>query len=97
MVATSTMSLGASRTITYTWIALSLITIGSWWLAPGHSAGAAVASVPVTVAVVVLAFVKCRLIIRYFMEVRTAPAWLKLATDTWLLVLWGAVLVIYLV
>jgi hypothetical protein len=30
------------------------------------------------------------------MEVRTAPAWLRMATDAWLVVLWGAVLAIYL-
>jgi hypothetical protein len=30
------------------------------------------------------------------MEVRTAPVWLRLATDAWLVVLWGAVLTIYL-
>jgi hypothetical protein len=36
------------------------------------------------------------LIIRHFMEVRTAPRWLRLSTDGWLVALWGAVLVIYL-
>jgi hypothetical protein len=46
--------------------------------------------------VLAMAFIKARLIIRYFMEVRTAPAWLKLATDAWLVVLWGAVLASYL-
>ena len=29
------------------------------------------------------------MIIRYFMEVRTAPRWLKLTTDAWLTVLWA--------
>jgi hypothetical protein len=52
--------------------------------------------VPITVAVVALGFVKGRLIIRYFMEVQTAPRWLKVATDAWLVVLWLAVLAIYL-
>ena len=54
------------------------------------------ANVPITVAVVVLGFIKGRLIIRYFMEVRTAPRWLKLTTDAWLAVLWLAILAIYL-
>ncbi len=75
---------------------LSAITVVSWWLAPGHARGAAVASVPITVAVVLLGFIKGRLIIRYFMEVRTAPRWLKVATDAWLVVLWLAILAIYL-
>ena len=51
---------------------------------------------PITVAVVVLGFIKGRMIIRYFMEVRTAPRWLKVATDAWLIVLWAAILAIYL-
>jgi hypothetical protein len=43
-----------------------------------------------------MALIKARFIIRYFMEVRTAPSWLRMATDAWLVVLWGAVLAIYL-
>ncbi|WP_438943983.1 cytochrome C oxidase subunit IV family protein [Nocardia blacklockiae] len=86
----------AARPITLAWVALVVITLGSWWLAPGHSAGAAVASVPITVAVVALAFVKSRLIVRYFMEVRRAPVWLRRATDAWLVVLFAAVLGSYL-
>ena len=84
------MTTTAARTTTYAWILLSAITIVSWWLAPGHTRGAAaVASVPITLAVILLAFIKGRLIIRYFMEVRTAPRWLKLFTDAWLTVAVG--------
>ncbi|MGB6207753.1 cytochrome C oxidase subunit IV family protein [Mycobacterium sp.] len=90
------MTTTAARTTTYAWIILSAITIVSWWLAPGHTRGAAVASVPITVAVVLLGFIKGRMIIRYFMEVRTAPLWLKLFTDAWLVILWAGVLAIYL-
>ena len=69
----------------------------SWWLAPPHDHGTpAVASVPITVAVILLGFIKGRMIIRYFMEVRTAPRWLEVVTDAWLTVLWAAVLAIYL-
>jgi hypothetical protein len=87
----------AARATSYTWIVLSAITVVSWWLAPGHTRGApAVASVPITLAVLLLSFIKGRLIIRYFMEVRTAPRWLKLSTDAWLVTVWAAVLAIYL-
>ena len=85
------------RTMTWTWLVLMAITVGTWWLAPAHSHGVASASVAVTCVVLGLAAVKARLIIRQFMEVRTAPAWLKVATDAWLGVLIAAVLVIYLV
>jgi len=71
----------AARTITYAWIILSAITILSWWLAPGHARGAtAVASAPIIVAVILLGFIKGRMIIRYFVEVRTAPRWLSYFT-----------------
>jgi hypothetical protein len=86
----------SGRTTTYVWLILSAITVISWWLAPGHSGGHTVSSVPVTVAVVLFGFIKGRMIIQYFMEVRTAPRWLKVATDTWLVVLWAAILAIYL-
>ena len=86
-----------SRALTYAWLALSAITVLSWWLAPGHGRdGDTAASVPITVAVLLLGFVKGRLIIRYFMEVRAAPRWLKLATDAWLTVLWVTILILYL-
>jgi hypothetical protein len=86
----------SARTATYVWLILSAITVISWWLAPGHAGGQAVASVPITVAVMLLGFVKGRMIIRYFMEVRTAPRWLKVTTDGWLVVLWVTILAIYL-
>lgn len=87
---------GSTRAITVAWVVLSAITVLSWWLAPGHSEGPATASIPITVAAIALGVVKSRVIIRYFMEVRSAPRWLRHSTDVWLVVLWGAVLVIYL-
>jgi hypothetical protein len=85
------------RWTTLTWLALCAITVGTWWLAPGHQGGAAeAASVPITVAVILLGLIKGRFIIRTFMEVRTAPRWLRLSTDAWLIVLWGSILAIYL-
>jgi caa(3)-type oxidase subunit IV len=95
-VTTSTESANPTRAITYAWLVLTTITIVSWWLAPGHSGGVAVPNVAITVAVVVLGFIKGRLIIRYFMEVRAAPRWLKVVTDAWLAVLWVGILAIYL-
>ncbi|GFG51177.1 prokaryotic cytochrome C oxidase subunit IV family protein [Mycolicibacterium agri] len=87
----------STRAITYAWVVLSAITVLSWWLAPGqHPERPVDPSVPITVAVVVLGFIKGRMIIAYFMEVRTAPRWLKIATDAWLFVLWAAILAIYL-
>ena len=93
---TTRVSVSDGRAITVVWVVLSAITVASWWLAPGHSGGHVGASIPITVVAIVLGFIKCRLIIRYFMEVRTAPTWLRHSTDAWLVTLWTAVLVIYL-
>lgn len=82
--------------ITAVWAILSAITIAAWWLGPAHAHGIPSASVAITVAVVVMGLVKAWLIIRNFMEVRTAPRWLRTSTDAWLIVVWGAILVIYL-
>jgi apolipoprotein N-acyltransferase len=85
-----------TRSITYAWIILCAITISSWWLSPAHSGKPAIPSIAITTLVVLLGLLKGRLIIQYFMEVRSAPRWLKLSTDAWLLVLWASVLAIYL-
>lgn len=89
-----TRSISAHAT-TLVWLLLCAITVLSWALAPGH-ADSPSASIPITMVVVLLAAVKGRLVIGYFMETRTAPRRLRLATDAWLAVLWGAVLGIYL-
>lgn len=82
------------RLTTLTWLGLVAITVVSWWLSP---AGRHVEpSVGITVLVIALSAVKVRLIISNFMEVRTAPVWLRRATDAWQALLWASVLVIYL-
>jgi len=71
----------AARTTTNAWIILSAITILSWCPAAGHTRRAvAVASAPITVALILLGFIKGRMIIRYVVEVRTAPRWLSYFT-----------------
>ncbi|MGH3958166.1 cytochrome C oxidase subunit IV family protein [Mycobacterium sp.] len=86
----------ASARLTFVWLILSAITVVAWWLGPGHARAAMAADVSITVAVLAMALVKVRLVIQHFMEVRTAPRWLRLFTDIWIVVLWGAVMAIYL-
>jgi hypothetical protein len=83
--------------LTYVWVILSVIAVLSWWL--GHTArsgGFLVSSTPVTIGVLLIGCIKTRLIMQHFMEVRTAPTWLRRVMDIWLVVFWGAVLSIYL-
>jgi hypothetical protein len=82
--------------LTFVWAALCVLTLASGSFAPAHTEVTVSSSVPITVTVLAIALIKARMIIRHFMEVRTAPAWLRLATDGWLAALWGAVLALYL-
>jgi hypothetical protein len=85
-----------TRTILVVWIALAAITVIAWRLTPDHVGAASLADRELVTAIVVLGMVKSRLIICYFMEVRTAPRWLQIATDAWIVVLWSALLAIHL-
>lgn len=89
------MTTGGAR-LSFVWLMLSAITIAAWWLGPAHTHTGTVPSVPITLAVLAMALVKAWLIIAHFMEVRTAPWWLRLFTGSWLVVLWAAIVVIYL-
>lgn len=82
--------------LTVVWIVLAGLTAVSWVLAPAHASGSVTASVPITIVILSMAMSKVRLIIGEFMEVRTAPAWLRASTDAWLVVMFGAIVVIYL-
>ena len=84
--------------LTCVWLALSAVTVLSWALGRTghHGQGRFVASTAVTIAVLAIGVLKARLIFQYFMEVRSAPTWLRIVTDAWLVAFWGAVLAIYL-
>jgi hypothetical protein len=49
----------------------------SWWLGTR-------ASQAFTLTVLVIALIKCRLVMRNYMEVKHAPRWLQRACDGWL-------------
>ncbi len=82
--------------LTYVWAFLTLITIASWWIS--RSSGAEFKINPaVTAGVLLIALIKSRLVLRYFMEVRTAPAWLRWVCDGWLMVAFGLIFAFYYV
>ncbi|MGI8335732.1 cytochrome C oxidase subunit IV family protein [Actinomadura scrupuli] len=85
-----------TRPILLAWVALSAATVLAWLLTPGESESSTTLGKELVAAIVLLGLIKCRLIIRYFMEVRHAPRWLRTATDGWLVVLWLTLLGIYL-
>ncbi|MGY1976912.1 cytochrome C oxidase subunit IV family protein [Nocardia gipuzkoensis] len=84
------------RLVVIVWAALTAITLLAWQLAPGHSGTTTGHDEQLVAGIVVLGLVKCRLIIRHFMETRHAPRWLQLTTDAWLITLWATLLTIHL-
>jgi len=72
-------------TLVYTWLLLAAATVFSWWL------GSTSYNVLTTVFILLIAIVKCRLVIRNYMEVRFAPSWLQLTCDAWLVLNFGMI------
>lgn len=77
----------------HVWAFLTVITLVSWWVSQGGVAFNVDAFVTVTVLLV--AGVKVQLVVRYFMEVKHAPVWLKRTMTAWLVVLLSLLLGIY--
>jgi hypothetical protein len=75
------------------WLVLVAATLASWSLGSGHgSSGAQAASL----AVLVVAFLKVRLVGLYFMELRAAPVPLRMAFEAWVVVVGGVLAGLYL-
>lgn len=81
--------------LTIVWVFLTAITLASWWISQGTGV-AYHTNVAVTLGVLMIAVVKVHFVIRYFMEVRHAPRWLKRTTGGWLLLLFMLLCGIYL-
>jgi hypothetical protein len=79
--------------VTVVWSALMLATITSTWLLSNNSVTPGVA----TVAIMLIAALKVRFVIRHFMEVRRAPLVLQFVCDGWLLAVTTLILTVYLI
>lgn len=66
------------------WVILVMSTGLSWWLGFGDSHY-------IWLSILIVALIKVRLIMWYFMEVRHSPAWLKRTCDGWLLFVFAMV------
>jgi hypothetical protein len=80
--------------LTYVWAFLTAITVASWWIGRGNGAEFQI-NAPVTIGVLLIALIKSRCVIRYFMEVRAAPLWLRRVCDGWLIAVFGALFSAY--
>ncbi|MDT5413216.1 MAG: hypothetical protein QOG14_5436 [Mycobacterium sp.] len=81
------------KPVSIVWAALILATCASTWLLSKDSVTPEVA----TVAIVLIAAAKVRLVIWHFMEVRRAPLTLRLVCDGWLLAVTALIVTVYLV
>jgi hypothetical protein len=81
------------KPVSIVWAALLLATFASTWLLSRNSVTPEVA----TVAIMLVAAVKVRLVIWHFMEVRRAPLALRLVCDGWLLAVTSLIVTVYLV
>ena len=81
------------KPVSIAWAALMLATCASTWLLSKHSVTPEVA----TVAIMLIAAVKVRLVMRHFMEVRRAPLALRFVCDGWLLAVTALIVTVYLV
>jgi len=72
------------------WLVLIIATALTWYLGEVGAAGTAA-----IVAMLVIAFVKGRLVILDFMELRSAPLMWRLLLEGWLILVSGLILLAY--
>ena len=84
-----------NRLLALIWLALSAVTLASWWIGSSHGQAEPSENAVVTYGVILLAAVKVRVIVSYFMEVRHAPLRLRRWMDGWLIFTVIALLAIY--
>jgi hypothetical protein len=83
--------------LTLVWLALSAITLVSWWIGTQYDHGFAQPDALAFLGVIAIAAIKARFIFREFMGVRHAPLRLKVLTDAWLGLTVAALLTAYFV
>ena len=81
---------------TYVWLLLAALTFLSWWLVEGMSPSVDIEIEHVSIALLLLAFFKIRLVIMYFMEIGRSPIPLKLTFEIWLVAVCAMIIGMYL-
>lgn len=83
-----------SHRVSIVWTALILATVLSWWSGTDHGIDDRELA---SVLVLIVAFIKIRLIGLHFMDLRDAPLGLRGIFEAWCLVVCSGVLTVYLV
>jgi hypothetical protein len=79
---------------TFVWALLMAATGLSWWLGADDAKNAGNMQT-VTEMLMLIAFVKVRFVIHYFMEIRHAPVALRMACDVWVVAVGGSLIGLY--
>lgn len=74
---------------TIVWLILILATILSWFMGANQN------QIVLNVIIILITFVKVRLVITHFMEVRSAPQALRILCDAWMAILCVSMLALY--
>lgn len=83
--------------LTVSWAVLVGITLFAWRIGAHHEPGPLRPEAAIAFSAIAITLIKVRVIMREFMDLRTAPACLKRVTDAWLAVFGAAMLVAYFV
>jgi hypothetical protein len=91
------VAISQQKRLVVAWFALSAITLLAWLIGASHGKGPLQPDAAVAFSAIAITLIKVRVIIREFMDVRHAPAKLRLITDAWLVVFGTAMIVAYFV
>ena len=89
------MHLTASTRLAVAWGVLAAITLLAWQIGAHHSAALPKPDGAVAVSAIAITLIKVRVIIREFMDVRSASRRLRYVTDGWLALFGTAMLLAY--
>lgn len=78
------MGILSDKRIALAWLVLVGITLLSWWVGARHGPGPLRSDPAVGMIAIAITLAKVRVIVREFMDVRSAPVVLKRVTDGWL-------------
>jgi hypothetical protein len=89
------MNLSVIRAGVLAWLVLAVLTGVTWWVGVSHADESRHPRAD-TIALLLLAFFKARLIILHFMELRHAPLGLRALGEAWVVVTCACVVLTYL-
>lgn len=81
---------------TIIWVILMVATSISWYLGAEQNQAAHTLNASASVSIILITFIKVRLVMTNFMEVRTAPLLLRAACDALIAILCSSMLVLCL-